>query len=171
MEFAPAITLMPLESIIRPLEATDLEQLVAIEQDAHEHPWKESIHLSCIEQEYPSLVLEIKGGVVAYVVFNYLYDECNLMNITTTPKLQGRGYASQLMHSLYQHSKQAGMKSVLLEVRESNQPALSFYRKEGFEEIGRRSSYYPKDEQREDAVVMRRSLDELPSTPTGLLVD
>ena len=146
--------------VIRPLEVEDLETIVGIEQQAHAYPWKKSIPLSCIEQEYPSLVLEAEGSIIAYVVFNYLYDECHLMNITTKPSLQGRGYASQLIQTLYQHSALAGMNSVLLEVRESNHPALSFYAKEGFEKIGHRPDYYPKGVDREGAVVMRRSLSD-----------
>ena len=143
---------------IRQLEVIDLEQIVAIEQSAHDHPWKKSIHLSCIEQEYPSLVLEEKSNIIGYVVFNYLFDECHLMNITTAPLHQGQGYASQLIQAMYKQAKIAGMQSVLLEVRESNQPALSFYAKEGFEEIGRRPNYYPNKDSREAAIVMRRGL-------------
>ena len=82
--------------VIRPLVVGDLEKIVSIEQEAHAYPWKKSIHLSCIEQGYPSLVLEQGRAIIAYVVFNYLYDECHLMNITTQPSVQGRGYASKL---------------------------------------------------------------------------
>ncbi|RDX37114.1 ribosomal-protein-alanine N-acetyltransferase [Kangiella sp. HD9-110m-PIT-SAG07] len=143
---------------IRPLEILDLDQIVSIEQEAHQYPWKKSIHLSCIEREYPSLVLELDKQIIAYVVFNYLYDECHLMNITTRVSYQGLGYASQLIQVLYDKSKIAGMQSVLLEVRESNTPALSCYDKEGFERIGRRPDYYPKKEGREAGIVMRRVL-------------
>ncbi|GAA0202971.1 ribosomal protein S18-alanine N-acetyltransferase [Kangiella japonica] len=149
---------MELPSNIRPLEVVDLEQVVDIEQRTHEYPWKKSIHLSCIEQEYPSLVLEQNSTVIGYVVFNYLFDECHLMNITTAPSHQGQGFATQLIKLMYKQAKLAGMQSVLLEVRESNHPALSFYIKEGFEEIGRRPNYYPNKEGREAAIVMRRSL-------------
>lgn len=147
-------------TIIRPLEVIDLEQVVAIEQEAHEYPWKKSIHLSCIEQEYPSLVLEADERILAYVVFNYLYDECHLMNITTQSSYQGQGIATQLIQSLYSNAKLAGMKSVLLEVRESNVPAISFYRRENFQEIGQRPGYYPTSEGREGAIVMRKALQE-----------
>lgn len=143
--------------LVRPLRLTDLEAVAAIEQSAHEFPWKTSIHLDCIEQQYPSLVLEIDNELVAYTVFNYLYDEAHLMNITTRSDLQGRGFARTLMKELYHASVHSGMKSVLLEVRESN-PAIGFYRKEGFEQIGQRPNYYPTDHGRETAIVMHKSL-------------
>lgn len=143
---------------IRPLEAVDIDGVVNIEQLAHEYPWKKSIHLSCIEEEYPSLVLELDGKLNAYVVFNYLYDECHLMNITTHPEQQGKGFASLLIQALYDNAKSQGMKKVLLEVRESNLPALAFYRKEQFKEIGNRPNYYPTKDGREAAIVMQKLL-------------
>jgi ribosomal-protein-alanine N-acetyltransferase len=39
-----------------------------------------------------------------------------------------------------------------LEVRPSNLPAISLYRKTGFREVGRRPGYY--DDTREDAIIM-----------------
>lgn len=158
VDVASATALMASELVIRPLRLSDLGDVTRIEYQAHRHPWKDSIHLSCIEQRYPSLVLELKHRIVAYVVMNYLYDEAHLMNITTTPELQGRGYASQLIRALYNNATIAGMTSVLLEVRESNIPAIHFYQKEGFSEIGRRPNYYPADKKREAAIVMQRRL-------------
>jgi len=143
--------------LVRPLRLTDLEAVAAIEQSAHEFPWKTSIHLDCIEQQYPSLVLEIDNELVAYSVFNYLHDETHLMNITTRSDQQGRGFAKTLMKELYLSSIRCGMESVLLEVRESN-PAIGFYRKEGFEIIGQRPNYYPTDKGRESAIVMQKTL-------------
>ena len=145
--------------LIRPLKTTDLDAIVAIEQQAHEYPWKRNIHLSCIEEGYPSLVLELEGNLVAYIVFNYLFDECHLMNITTSLEHQGQGFAKRLMQSLYAASSEAGMKKVILEVRESNTPALGLYRKENFVDIGHRPDYYPSKSGRESAVVMHKLLE------------
>ena len=50
---------------------------------------------------------------------------------------------------------------MLLEVRPSNGPALALYRNYGFAEIGRRKGYYPADGGREDALVLRRELEEI----------
>jgi ribosomal-protein-alanine N-acetyltransferase len=44
----------------------------------------------------------------------------------------------------------------LLEVRESNEPALSLYRGLGFQELDRRARYYADTD--EDAVVMQLEL-------------
>ena len=51
-----------------------------------------------------------------------------------------------------------GAKECFLEVRVSNDRAISLYRSLGFTQIGERSSYYPGDTGREDALIFSRSL-------------
>ena len=66
-----------------------------------------------------------------------------------------------LLNKVMELAREAGMKSVLLEVRPSNQRALNVYRHVGFEQIGIRKSYYPAGAAaREDAIVMRLLLSD-----------
>ena len=52
------------------------------------------------------------------------------------------------------------MESILLEVRPSNQRAITLYEHLGFLPIGRRKNYYPAaNNTREDAIVMRLMLE------------
>ena len=55
-----------------------------------------------------------------------------------------------------------GMRTVDLEVRESNTPALSLYTAVGFTRTGRRRHYYPlPNGEREDAILMSLMLEEI----------
>jgi len=47
---------------------------------------------------------------------------------------------------------------VFLEVRPSNTPARALYEDEGFNELGNRRDYYPAGDQREDALILARTL-------------
>lgn len=143
---------------VRLLTKADLEQVCAIEKKAYTIPWTDKIHAECIESGYPSLVLEQGGAIVGYVIFNYLYDECHLMNIVTDPGFQGLGVASQLISAMYEKAKESGMVKVILEVRASNEVAIGFYHKQGFTEIGLRKQYYKAVDGHEDALVMERML-------------
>lgn len=143
---------------VRQLTDADLEQVCAIENRAYKLPWSEKIHAQCIESGYPSLVLEQGGAIIGYAIFNYLYDECHLMNIVTDPGFQGLGVASVLISAMYKKAKEAGMVKVILEVRASNQVAIDFYHKQEFVEIGLRKEYYKTADGREDALVMERLL-------------
>ncbi|MCW9029283.1 MAG: ribosomal protein S18-alanine N-acetyltransferase [Kangiella sp.] len=143
---------------VRQLTKADLEQVCAIEKKAYSIPWADKIHADCVESGYPSLVLEQGGAIMGYAIFNYLYDECHLMNIVTDPNFQGLGVASQLIEEMYNYAKQSGMVKVILEVRDSNLVAIEFYHKQGFAEIGLRKNYYKTLKGKEDALVMERPL-------------
>ena len=148
----------PLAVFIRPLGKKDLSQVCTIEKKTYPFPWTDAIHQDCVESYYPSLVLEFEKKIIGYAVFNYLYDECHLMNIAIDPDYQGKKFASRLIHGMYQRAKDANMEKVILEVRASNYPAIAFYKKEGFEEIGLRKNYYKDEIHREDAIVMEKAL-------------
>lgn len=143
---------------VRQLTKADLEQVCTIEKRVYKLPWTDKIHAQCVESGYPSLVLEQGGAIIGYAIFNYLYDECHLMNIVTEPNFQGLGVASELIASMYERAKESGMVKVILEVRASNEVAIGFYHKQGFAEIGLRKGYYKSEEGREDALVMERML-------------
>lgn len=143
---------------IRQLIKADLQQICTIEKNACTIAWTDKIHADCVESDYPSLVLEQGEAIVGYVIFNYLYDECHLMNIVTDPSFQSLGVATLLIKAMYDTAKESGMVKVILEVRASNQVAIEFYHKQGFAEIGLREGYYKTAEGREDALVMERML-------------
>lgn len=65
-----------------------------------------------------------------------------------------------LLDKVIQLALNANMRSVLLEVRPSNEHALAVYHHCGFQQIGIRKQYYPAaGTSREDAIVMRLMLD------------
>ncbi|NVK22346.1 MAG: ribosomal protein S18-alanine N-acetyltransferase [Kangiellaceae bacterium] len=143
---------------IRPLNQQDLARVCQIEQLAYSIPWSDSLHQSCLDSNYPSLVLEFEEQIEGYCIFNYLYDECHLMNIAVNPKLQGHGLAQELMKAMYLACKERGMVKTILEVRAGNQRAIDFYLQQGFEQIGLRKRYYKNENGREDAIVMEKPL-------------
>ena len=51
-----------------------------------------------------------------------------------------------------------GARSLTLDARVGNVPALSLYERLGFQVVGRRKNYYEKPQ--EDAFILRRSLGE-----------
>jgi hypothetical protein len=58
-----------------------------------------------------------------------------------------------LVAELLQRARHAGVASVMLEVRDSNQPARALYESSGFQAIARRAEYY--HDPPEDAVIYR----------------
>lgn len=69
------------------------------------------------------------------------------------PAARRKGLGRQLLDALLAAAHKTDSESVFLEVRESNAAARKFYNKAGFQQIGRRKSYYtdPPD----DAILYR----------------
>ena len=83
-------------------------------------------------------------------------DELHLTDLGVTEPARRRGVARALVSELRREGERGGASVVLLEVRESNAPAIALYGVLGFEELDRRARYYSDTD--EDAVVMRLQL-------------
>jgi ribosomal-protein-alanine N-acetyltransferase len=60
-----------------------------------------------------------------------------------------------LLEHAMKATRQQNARALYLEVRPSNTPAIRMYEKMGFEAFALRKAYYPTQEGREDALVMR----------------
>lgn len=90
--------------------------------------------------------------LVGFLVWQETDFEAEVLQIAVLPSYQGQKIATALFDFL------PADKEIFLEVRESNKPALLFYKKEKFEEIARRKAYYHAPV--EDAIVMKREKHE-----------
>lgn len=84
--------------------------------------------------------------------------------LTTTfiaPWARGHGLSRQLTLGVLQAAKAAGLKTVNLDVRESQTAAISLYRSLGFVEIGRHPHYALIDGQPVAGIYFTRQLDDL----------
>lgn len=82
-------------------------------------------------------------------------EEAHITILAVHPEYQGQGFGQALLHALLVVAQQQGLEWATLEVRVSNQVALSLYQKFGFQEVGRRRRYY--QDTGEDGLVLWRS--------------
>ena len=94
--------------------------------------------------------------MAAYAILWCILEEGELANIAVRDDLRGRGIGSDLLDWMLGVAERSGVRTVYLEVRESNEGALRLYGGRGFEEIGVRKQYY--DRPREDARVLKLAL-------------
>ncbi len=108
-----------------------------------------------------SMVAEARGesAILGFLIAQHIGPEWELENIVVAHEVQGKGVGTRLLNELFAQAKQAHSEAVFLEVRESNLAARRLYEKCGFEESGRRKSYYSNP--LEDAVLYRRTLKPL----------
>lgn len=84
-----------------------------------------------------------------------IVDEAHITMVAVHPNYRGQGLGQTLLFGLLKSARTRGMERATLEVRESNQAALSLYQKFGFHTAGRRRRYY--QDNNEDALILWRS--------------
>ena len=140
-----------------PMFASDIDEVLEIELQAYPFPWTRGNFLDSLASGYLARVLrEPSGRLAGYFLLMPAVDDAHLLNVTVRPELQGRGLGRALLEQVFALARESRMQAVLLEVRPSNQQALTVYRHFGFEMIGTRKNYSPAGgSAREDAIVMR----------------
>lgn len=130
---------------IRLAQENDLARILEIENLSFSSPWSASKFSSG-----KILLAYDEKGIWAFLVVEEVLEEVNILHIAVDPKYRRQGLAQLLIKEALKNASYA-----ILEVRASNEPAISLYKKLGFKEISRRSRYYQDND--EDALVMSRS--------------
>jgi len=141
---------------ILPMCAEHLDQVWKIEQQAHSHPWAESLIRDLSSRGACHHVMINSDIVIGYFYAQNIVGEVTLLNIAITPNSQGKGYGQKLLDAFLRYCEQLKAESAWLEVRESNKPAIYIYEQAGFNEVERRNNYYPAKTGTgtEDAIIM-----------------
>jgi len=150
---------------------SDLPEVVAIEEATFPVAWTYSNFLHEVEQNpfaCNRVVRSAAGRVEAYACAWIVDQEVRINNIAVRAEARRRGYGEGLLRYLMALGRSLECGRATLEVRPSNLQALGLYTKLGFRVVARRKGYY--SDTREDALVMRCSLDRAPAEPPGRLV-
>lgn len=147
------------EAQFEPLTEARLDEIVAIEAAAYEHPWTRGNFVDSLHSGYQAQVLGANGVVLGYFVAMMGVDEVHLLNITVAPVWQGQGWGRVLLDALALWARGQGAQWLWLEVRASNARAQRIYEHHGYRRVGERKGYYPAGlGRREDAIVMSLKL-------------
>lgn len=137
---------------------SDLDLVVQNEAAVNTHPWSKRIFIDCLRSGYQCWVLANKQSIVAHGVMSVAIGECHLLTLCVQPDHQRKGLARKLFTLILDRAVKQGAQECFLEVRKSNNPGIELYRSMGFVQIGERKNYYPTGGDREDALIMSRSL-------------
>ena len=88
----------------------------------------------------------IDDKVCGYLIILDSIDVYEILAIATVEEYRNKGIAQELLDKIK-------MKDIFLEVRESNQVAINFYKKNKFNQISIRKNYY--SEPNENAIIMK----------------
>jgi len=144
---------------LRDMAAADIADVALVEATSYLFPWSEGIFRDCLRVGYCCRVLCCGDETVGYCIISFGANEAHLLNLCVRPDLHGMGLGRHLLWHALERARDAGVKTMFLEVRPSNEIALSLYRSEGFVEVGYRRSYYRGVNGREDALVLALELE------------
>jgi ribosomal-protein-alanine N-acetyltransferase len=148
---------------IRPAGLTDVRSIWEIEKLSYPSPWS----LWCFLAEYANSrsTILVAGppppepwDTWGFAIFWVVADEMHLLNLAVHPAQRRRGISRVLLATALEQARGHGAAVVWLEVRPSNQAALSLYQSFGFEEVGIRRNYYTDNG--EDALIYAFSWDQ-----------
>lgn len=95
-------------------------------------------------------------SMLGFLVAQHLAPDWELENIVVASAARRNGLGKRLLDALLTTACETNSATVFLEVRESNAAARTLYEKAGFEQSGRRKSYYTNPS--EDALLYRLTL-------------
>ena len=145
------------EIIVRELKVEDSAAVAEMEQQIFSDSWSEKSVLETVQQKQSvCFAAEKAGHLLGYLLAYHAADEAEIARIAVQKEARRQGTAGKLMQALEHYCEEHKMEKLLLDVRESNEAARSFYTKNGFVEDGIRQGFYVNPS--EDAVLMSRQL-------------
>lgn len=140
---------------------SDLEEVLEIEKKAFPSPWSRDLFVRELNNRASTLFVTTEGfegmaRLIGYICFWVVADEAHILNLAVHPSYRRLNTASILLLHTLAHCRDQGVVHIFLEVRKSNQPAQSLYRKFGFMNNSIRKGYY--NDTREDALIMTLDL-------------
>lgn len=139
--------------LIRRMTLQDIPAVVEIENQCFSLPWSEKSFEDSLSREDTIFLVCEEEVITGYMGIYISFDEASVTNVAVAPGFRKKGYGEALVVAAKEAAKSVGAESIFLEVRQSNEPALSLYKKLGFEELGIRKNFY--EHPVEDAIIMK----------------
>lgn len=144
------------------LSINNIPAVAELEKECFVHPWSEQsirdyfgnpdahFFVATENSENSADVSEVVGYIGSYIIC----DEAYITNVAVKKASRQRGIGTALLEKCMDCAENSGATFISLEVRLSNTPAISLYKKAGFESAGVRPSFYR--DPTEDALIMTK---------------
>ena len=132
-------------TVIREMQESDITEIAELEKQCFSEPWSEdSLKDELTNETARFYVLRDSEKLLGYIGANNVCGEVYITNVAVNSQCRGKGYGKKLVNHLLKQSELERALFVTLEVRESNESAISLYEKCGFKKIGERKNFYSK---------------------------
>ncbi len=138
--------------------ADDMAGVAALEAATFADPTSEGALRSLISTNGAFCALCVEdGALLGFCTVVTVLDEAQIINVATDARHKRQGVASEVLGFVLAECRARGIISISLEVRESNEAAISLYKAHGFTVAGKRRDFYSNP--RENALVMVKNSD------------
>ena len=141
---------------LKPLTNDDLSSVLEIDKACFGGLWTLSGYQREIDSPNSDLIGIFstlpKVNLLGIGCFWSILEEAHITLVAVHPQYQRQGFGQVLVYSLLVSAMRRGLERATLEVRASNQTAISLYQKFGFKTAGRRRRYYQDND--EDALIL-----------------
>ena len=148
----------PSQPQIRRALPTDVNAIVAIENESFGDPWEQGVFLEALTYYPTTYFVAVVDGIIAGFLVGALEDTGeniygHLCNLAVSPRFRHRGIGKLLVTRAEHQFALELATAVQLEVRVSNTAAQKFYRHMRYQNVFGIESYYANGE---DALVMMK---------------
>ena len=141
------------------LNEQHIDDLVFIENNCFSHPMsRQNLLESISNKNYIFLGFIVNKKLVGYGSVFIVSGEAYINNIAVLKDFRKQGIAKTIVNQLIDFCKNKNCEFITLEVRESNSPAISLYKKLNFQEVANRKNYYSQPI--ENAIIMTKYFGE-----------
>ena len=142
---------------IRKATLDDLAYIDKIENSLEHRILSSNLLNSTLDSSnYYYFVAILDDSVVGYLAVEYMVDHLDILSIAVFKEHRRKNIAHSLIENFIEMCKKIDINDIFLEVRVSNESAISFYEKEGFEKISCRKNYYTSPI--EDAYIYKKAV-------------
>lgn len=142
---------------IRRMKESDIPEVARLEKEIFPDPWSEGAISETFEQEQTLLLVAYEDRkLIGYLILYFVLEEGEIAKIAVIPECRRQGVGARMLLELEDLCEDNGITKLLLDVRESNETAISFYTSYGFVQDGVRRNFY--SDPQEDGILMSREI-------------
>lgn len=142
---------------IRRMKESDIPEVARLEKEIFPDPWSEGAISETFEQEQTLLLVAYEARkLIGYLILYFVLEEGEIARIAVIPECRRQGVGARMLLELEDLCEDNGITKLLLDVRESNETAISFYTSYGFVQDGVRRNFY--SDPQEDGILMSREI-------------
>ena len=133
--------------IVKTLKKENVNEILSLYAQDFADGWNKNMLDSAFDGgRFLCLGAFLNDVLVGVITLSLSIDDADIEGIVTKKEFRNKGVASLLFDSAKDILSEKGIQKILLEVRESNTPAINFYKKKGFNLVSVRRRYYSDDE-------------------------